>query len=59
MGFSIAWVAVSGMDKAALLERLSLVDTGEEDEANESPISGTQLPGGWTLLFLKDRKSVV
>ena len=54
MGFSIAWVAVSGMDKAALLERLSLVDTGEEDEANESPISGTQLPGGWTLLFLND-----
>jgi hypothetical protein len=31
-----------------------LVDTAEPDEANESPISGSELPGGWYVLFLND-----
>lgn len=54
MGFSISWIAVSGTPKADILQILSLVDTAESDEANESPVSGAELPGGWYLLFLND-----
>lgn len=54
MGFSISWIAVSGKPKADVLQCLSLVDTTESDEANESPVSGAQLPGGWYILFLND-----
>lgn len=54
MGFSISWIAVSGKTQANILQSLSLVDTSETDEANESPVSGAQLPGGWYLLFLND-----
>ena len=54
MGFSISWIAISGHSKASVLSSLSLVDTGEPDEANESPISGGELPGGWYLMFFND-----
>lgn len=52
MGLSISWIAVSGKAKADILQCLSLVDTTDSDEANESPVSGAQLPGGWYVLFL-------
>jgi hypothetical protein len=54
MGFSISWVAVRGRTKSAVLSHLLLVDTGVVDEVNESPISGSELPGGWYLVFLND-----
>jgi hypothetical protein len=54
MGFSISWIAISGKTKSEVLARLSLVDTTEDDEANESPVSGAQLPNDWYLLFLND-----
>ena len=54
MGFSIAWIAVRGKSKEDILEQLSLADTGEPDEANESPVSGAALPGGAYLLFFND-----
>ncbi len=54
MGFSISWMAVSGKSKDEILESLSFVDTDEEDEVNESPVSGAQLPGGWYVIFFND-----
>lgn len=54
MGFSIAWIAFHGLTKAEVLSHVDLVDTQERDEANESPISGSELPGGWYVLFLSD-----
>jgi hypothetical protein len=54
MGFSISWIAVSGKAKDEVLKSLSLADTNEPGEANESPVSGAALPGGWYLLFLND-----
>lgn len=54
MGFSIAWIAVNGKPKAQVLAKLDLSETGIVDEANESPISGAELPGSWYLLFLND-----
>jgi len=54
MGFSIAWIAVRGLSKDEVLARLSLADTDEPDEANESPASGAALPGGGYLVFFND-----
>jgi hypothetical protein len=54
MGYSIAWIAVRGATKEEILARLSLADTGEPDEANESPVSGAALPDGGYLLFFND-----
>jgi hypothetical protein len=54
MGYSISWIAVSGAPKAEVLARLHLRDTGESDEANESPASGAELPTGWYVVFLND-----
>jgi len=52
MGFSISWIAFSGKPKVDVLSRLSLADTQAPDEANESPASGAELPGGWYVVFL-------
>ncbi|MGI4718486.1 MAG: hypothetical protein ACRYGO_13505 [Janthinobacterium lividum] len=54
MGYSIAWIAVRGLTKEDVLARLSLIDTGEPDEANERPISGAALPDGGYLVFFND-----
>lgn len=54
MGFSIAWIAVQGKPASAVLDELGLTDSGEHDEANESPVSGAALPGGWYVVFLND-----
>lgn len=54
MGFSLAWIAVRGTSKDDILARLSLADTGEPDEANESPVSGAALPGGGYLVVFQD-----
>eukprot|EP01114_Cavostelium_apophysatum_P011480 TRINITY_DN25761_c0_g1_i1.p2 TRINITY_DN25761_c0_g1~~TRINITY_DN25761_c0_g1_i1.p2 ORF type:complete len:189 (+),score=43.02 TRINITY_DN25761_c0_g1_i1:305-871(+) len=54
MGYSIAWILVRGKSKDDILAQLDLADTGELDEANESPVSGAALPGGAYLLFFND-----
>jgi hypothetical protein len=54
MGYCISWIAVRGIPKADMLARLCLRDSGETDEANESPVSGAELPTGWYVLFLND-----
>ncbi|MBX9814392.1 MAG: hypothetical protein K2X76_06800 [Sphingomonas sp.] len=54
MGFKISWLAVRGVDPAAMLDRLGLIDTGVLDEVNESPFSVAALPGGWVILWAND-----
>jgi hypothetical protein len=54
MGYSISWIAVRGIAKAEILTRLSLRDTGESDDASESPASGAALSTGWYVVFLND-----
>jgi hypothetical protein len=54
MGYSISWIAFHGKSRQQVLELLRLVDTDEADPANETPISGSELPGGWYALFLND-----
>lgn len=54
MGFSISWLAVEGLTKAAVLQRLSLRDTGEVDHGNDSPFSIAEIPTGWVIVFSND-----
>jgi hypothetical protein len=54
MGFSISWIAFQTNDKHRVLSSIGLVDTGEADEANESPASGAVLPTGWYVVFFND-----
>ena len=54
MGFSISWIAIRGISKADACTRLSIQDSSEPDEANESPVSGALLPTGWLVIFLND-----
>jgi hypothetical protein len=54
MGFSIAYLAFRNKTREEVLALTDLADTGEADEANESPVSGASLPNGWYVLFLND-----
>jgi hypothetical protein len=54
MGYSISWMAFRGAPMTEVLARLHLLDSGETDEANESPASGAQLPTDWYVVFLND-----
>jgi hypothetical protein len=54
MGYSIAWIAVRGKSKDEVLAQLSLADTDEPDDANETPVSGAALPDGAYLVYFND-----
>ena len=51
MGFSQSWLAVRGERADQALETLSLVPTGEFEEAPEFPVCGLRLPSGWYLVI--------
>jgi hypothetical protein len=51
MGFSISWLAFQGKPKDDVLTLISLRDTGQVDQTNESPVSAALLPTGWYLVF--------
>jgi hypothetical protein len=53
MGFAISWAAVSGIDRAAVLERLALADSGDLDEYRETPASAATL-NEWTVIWSND-----
>jgi hypothetical protein len=50
MGYKISWLAVQGVDKNAVYERLGLVPTGEVGPAFEHTVTGSQLSSGWTIV---------
>jgi hypothetical protein len=54
LGYSISWIAFQGKGKDHVLPLLGLADSGEADEANESPVSGAALPTGWFVVFFND-----
>jgi hypothetical protein len=54
MGFSISWVAIKGKPKTAVLSELGLRATGGIESVSDWPIGGSELPGGWYLLFLDE-----
>jgi hypothetical protein len=54
VGFRISWVGFDSTGKAKALQAADLQDTGEPEEANESPFSGAEFPGGWFVLFSND-----
>ena len=52
MGFAVSWLAFSGKDRAAVLDALHLIDTGEVEDFPEAPINAASLPDDWTIIFL-------
>jgi len=50
MGLKTTWVCVNGVGKAALLQSLGLVETGEEEGFLVAKIAVAELPDGWTIL---------
>jgi hypothetical protein len=50
MGYRISWLAVDGIDKQAVYERLELGPTGETGLAFDHPTTGRQLENGWTVV---------
>jgi hypothetical protein len=52
MGFAISWLAFHGRSKEQILDAVQFQETGEPDEANESPQSGATFPQGWYVIFL-------
>lgn len=56
MGMMCSWIAVRTGDKAALLEHLGLIETGElvTPGCDQSAMSIHQSADGWTILFSED-----
>jgi hypothetical protein len=50
MGIRATWIAVRGVDKVEVFERLGFVDTEEEADDGFEP-SYAQLPGGWLAVL--------
>ena len=54
MGIRLAWMAVRGVGKATLLERLGYVETGETGDWHEVVPAFTERPGGWGVLLVEE-----
>ena len=54
MGFHICWVAVQGKPALEVYKSFRLQPTQEFEEFPESPIVGTSLETGWTVIFAND-----
>ncbi len=54
MGFKVSWIGFQGLDKAAALEQLEFVETGNIDHEQEAPFSLAELPSGWLVIFAND-----
>jgi hypothetical protein len=52
MGFNVAWVAVRGKGRDAVLRELGLRGTGESDQEAEAEACGLKLAGGWYLVHM-------
>jgi hypothetical protein len=56
MGVGINWLAVESGDKAALLARLGLVESGAASDEFGSAFACAEFPGGWLVLVSPDMK---
>lgn len=54
MGARLGWLAVEGLDKAALLARLGLGECGVTSDELTSPLVCGEFPGGWLVLVTDD-----
>jgi hypothetical protein len=53
MGFTMSWLAVRGIDKNALYDRLGVVPTGEIGISLDHPITG-QVLNDWTIVVFDE-----
>jgi hypothetical protein len=49
-----SWIAVKGLDRASVLTRLELAETGRKDAYEVYPLACADLPSGWFLVESSD-----
>jgi hypothetical protein len=54
LGYSISWIAFQAKGESHVLPLMGFSNSGEADEANESPVSAAALPTGWYVVFFND-----
>ena len=54
MGFTFAWIAIAGGQKADLLDRLGLEVIGDTDEETHEEFAFAQTSAGWSVLVMHD-----
>jgi hypothetical protein len=50
MSLTCSWIAIKGLGRPEVLDRLSLAETGETDEFFRVRFACAELPGGWILI---------
>jgi len=58
MSRTVSWIAFEGLDRAEILRRTNLSDTGVPDEFNEAEWSLGRFPSGWHFLWANDLDEV-
>ena len=58
MSRPVSWIAFEGLDRAEILRRTNLSDTGEPDAFNEADWSLGRFPSGWYFLWANDLDDV-
>ena len=54
MGYRMSWLAVRGIDKEAVYDRVRVRPTGEIGLPLDHPIAGRLLPSGWTIVVFDE-----
>ena len=50
----VSWIAFEGLDRAEILRRTNLTDTGEPDDYGDADWSLGALPSGWHILWANE-----
>lgn len=51
MSYSISWIALHGIEKRAVYDRIGFITTGEVSDRDDFEVSGRTLASGWTVIF--------
>jgi hypothetical protein len=54
MGLAISWIAIEGLERVDVYERLNLASTGKTGDFLDGDIAAGELPGGWILVTFRD-----
>ncbi|MFN3512772.1 MAG: hypothetical protein ACK41C_07005 [Phenylobacterium sp.] len=54
MGLNVSWIAVKGLGRAEVLERLKATELEAVEDELAAELALAELPGGWLLVFADD-----
>jgi hypothetical protein len=53
MGLAMSWMAIEGLDRADVHDRLKLLPTGQVGDFLKGDIAAQELPDGWILIIFR------